>query len=57
MSKSVRIREGVNSMPRVDAINILNSPQWSNPNLNINSPNFRRITSASGAREFTLNAD
>ena len=56
MSKSVQISEGTEFTLRFDAINMLNVPQWNNPNLNINSGSFGRITSASGARTFTMNA-
>ena len=56
LSKSVQITEGTEFTIRVDAINILNTPQWNNPNLEINSSNFGRITGAGGARTFTLNA-
>jgi hypothetical protein len=56
LSKAVRIREGTTFTIRMDAINVLNTPQWGNPNLNINDVNFGRITTASGARTFTLNA-
>lgn len=56
MSKSIQIREGTRFTIRMDAINVLNKPQWGNPNLNMFSNNFGRITNASGARTFTLNA-
>ena len=56
LSKSVQITEGTEFTLRMDAIDILNTPRWGQPNLNINSSNFGRITSASGARTFTLNA-
>ena len=41
---------------RIDAINLLNTPLWNDPNVNINSVDFGRITGAGGARTFTLNA-
>jgi hypothetical protein len=41
---------------RADAINLLNTPQWGDPNTNINAANFGRITTAGGARTFTINA-
>ncbi len=56
LSKSIQIREGTEFTLRIDAINLLNTPLWNNPNLTINSANFGRITSAGGARTFTLNA-
>jgi hypothetical protein len=34
----------------------LNTPQWGNPNLNINGATFGQITTATGARTFTFNA-
>ena len=56
LSKSIQITEGAAFTLRVDAINLLNTPLWDNPNLNINSNNFGRITDAGGERTFTLNA-
>ena len=56
LSKSVQIREDMDFTIRIDAINLLNTPLWNNPNLDIRSVNFGRITSAGGARTFTLNA-
>jgi hypothetical protein len=56
LSKSIQIREGTTFTLRMDAINILNKPQWSNPNLNAFSNAFGQITNASGERMFTLNA-
>jgi hypothetical protein len=63
--KRVRIGENKELQLRVDAINVLNTPQWGNPNLNINSTSFGRITttgsatagagSAAGARTFAIN--
>jgi len=41
---------------RADVVNILNTPQWANPNMDINSGSFGRITSATGTRTVTLNA-
>jgi hypothetical protein len=55
MSKSVTFREGMEFTLRMDAVNLLNTPQWGNPNTDINSNNFGRITSAGGQRTFTLN--
>jgi hypothetical protein len=56
MQKSVQIREGTEFTLRMDAINMLNTPQWGDPNLATNSANFGRITGAGGNRTFTLNA-
>jgi hypothetical protein len=56
LTKRVQIREGTTFTLRLDAINALNTPQWGNPNTDINSANFGRITSAGGARTVTINA-
>jgi hypothetical protein len=53
LSKRVRITETKNIELRVNAINILNTPNWNNPETSINSNNFGQITGASGSREFT----
>ena len=41
---------------RGDAINVLNSPIWDDPDTDINSTGFGRITSAGGNRIIVLNA-
>jgi len=57
MMKKFQIMEGKEFEVRVDAINVLNTPNFANPALSINgNNNFGRITSASGARRFILNA-
>jgi hypothetical protein len=56
LAKRVQIRENTTLTFRADAIDALNTPQWGNPNVNINSADFGRITSSSGARRFTLSA-
>jgi hypothetical protein len=56
VTKRIQIREGTAFTLRVDAINALNSPQWNNPETDINSANFGRITGASGSRTVTINA-
>ncbi|MBI4471397.1 MAG: TonB-dependent receptor [Acidobacteria bacterium] len=56
LSKKIRIGEMRTFTIRADAINILNTPQWGNPNTDINAANFGRITTASGERTFTINA-
>jgi hypothetical protein len=56
MIKRVRLTESKNFEIRVDAVNVLNHPNFGNPTVNINSTSFGRITSASGARRFTFNA-
>jgi hypothetical protein len=54
LSKRVRIGEQKTLTFRADAVNFLNTPQWDNPNLDINSNSFGRITTATGARTVTL---
>lgn len=65
--KRIRIDERKNFEIRVDVRNILNTPWWSDPDTNINSLNFGKMTGSgttgannadinSGARSFTLNA-
>ncbi len=54
--KRVKISETKEFEMRMDAINILNHPLFAAPNLNIDSTSFGRITTASGARTFVLNA-
>jgi hypothetical protein len=39
----------------MDALNVLNHPNFGNPNLNINNATFGRITSATGSRSFVAN--
>jgi hypothetical protein len=56
LSKRVKLDETRELQLRVDAINVLNKPQWGNPTLDINSLSFGRITSATGNRTFTVNA-
>jgi hypothetical protein len=54
-SKRIRISERKSVEFRMDAINVLNHPNWGAPNVNINSASFGRITTATGARSFTGN--
>ena len=67
--KRIRIAETKVFEVRVDAVNILNTPRWTDPiSLDINNPNFGRLTAfdptgsfqqsdtISGARTFTINA-
>jgi len=54
--KRIRIDETKEFEVRVDAINVLNHSNWGNPNVDINSTNFGRITTKTGNRTFTLNA-
>jgi len=48
--KTIRLTERVNMQFNAIFENATNSPQWGNPNLNINDLNFGRITSAGGNR-------
>jgi hypothetical protein len=43
LAKRFQIREGTSFTLRIDAIDALNTPQWNNPNVDINSNNFGRI--------------
>jgi hypothetical protein len=52
--KRVPFREGKEFLLRADAINVLNSPQFGDPNTDINSTSFGRITSAGGSRIVVL---
>jgi hypothetical protein len=54
--KRVRIMETKEFEFRVVATNVLNHPNFGNPDLNINSLTFGRITSATGNRRFTMTA-
>ncbi|HYR87915.1 MAG TPA: TonB-dependent receptor [Terriglobia bacterium] len=56
LSKKLRIAENKTFTLRADAINALNRPIWDNPNTDINSTSFGRITSARGNRTITFNA-
>jgi hypothetical protein len=53
--KRVRLGESKEFELRVDAINVLNHANFGNPNVNINSTSFGRITTAGTARAFTIN--
>jgi hypothetical protein len=55
-TKTVKITEGTTFTLRADAVNVLNHPQWGNPNTTVNGATFGRITSATGNRTVTLNA-
>jgi hypothetical protein len=56
LSKKIQIGEKTSFTIRADAVNALNTPQWSDPNTDINSANFGRIQGASGSRTITINA-
>jgi hypothetical protein len=53
--KRFQITERTQFELRVDAINVLNRPNFGNPITAINSPAFGQITTAGGARSFVLN--
>jgi hypothetical protein len=54
--KRIRITESRNLEFRATAIDALNHPIWQNPNTDINSVNFGRITGADGNRIIILEA-
>jgi len=56
LQKRTRITEKTTFTIRADAVNVLNRPMWDNPNTDINSSSFGRITSAGGTRIIILNA-
>jgi len=54
--KRFRIHENKEFEFRIDAINVLNHPNFGNPSTNINGVNtFGRITTAGGSRRFIIN--
>ncbi len=53
--KRFKLHEAAEFEFRLDAINILNRPNFGDPNTAINNNSFGRITSASGARFFVVN--
>ena len=54
LQKKFVIDEAKSFTIRADAVNVLNTPVWGNPNTDINSNAFGRITTATGARTITL---
>src|SRR5262249_20908733 len=52
--KRFRLRESLQLEMRADAINVLNRPVWGDPETNINSTDFGRITTAGGNRIIVL---
>jgi len=59
LAKRILVRENVAFILRADAVNALNLTNWGDPNVNINSPDFGRITGLAGdatARRFTFTA-
>ena len=53
LQKKFTIDESKSFTIRADAVNVLNTPVWGNPNTDINSNAFGRITTATGARTIT----
>jgi hypothetical protein len=49
LGKTFRLRESLRLEVRADTFNALNHVNYSNPNVNITSPDFGKITSAGGA--------
>lgn len=56
IAKNFELRGGTRLQARLDAFNALNNPNYDNPNSNINSPDFGRISGASGFRRLQLGA-
>lgn len=56
LNKRVRIDEARQLEFRADVTNVLNTPVFNNPNTDINSSSFGRISSAADGRRFTLGA-
>ncbi|PYS32453.1 MAG: hypothetical protein DMG14_34535 [Acidobacteria bacterium] len=52
--KRVRMAETKELEFRMDAVNVLNHPVFGNPDTNINSLSFGRITTATGNRRFNI---
>ena len=53
--KRIRIAESKEFEFRLDALSVLNHANFGNPDVNINSTTFGRITSATGNRTFVAN--
>ncbi len=56
LAKRIPINERFRAVLRADAQNPFNFVRWGNPNTNITSSNFGRVTSASGGRTIQLGA-
>ncbi len=56
VGKRTQIREGATFTLRADIVNVLNQPQWGNPDVDVNSVNFGRISSTQDPRTVTINA-
>jgi hypothetical protein len=50
LAKNFRLTAGTKLQVRADVFNVLNTKLWNNPNTNMNSTDFGRITGAGGAR-------
>jgi len=56
LTKKIRLAESKEFSLRIDAVNVLNHPNWANPNTNINNTLFGRITNTVGTpRTITFN--
>jgi hypothetical protein len=56
IAKRIAITEKVRAVVRADSTNPFNLVRWSNPNTNITSADFGRVTGATGGRTIQLNA-
>jgi hypothetical protein len=56
LSKQISVGEGKSFQIRVDALNVLNHPQFANPVPAMNNLNFGLIQAATGNRMFTFSA-
>jgi len=56
LAKKIQIDESRSITVRADAVNVMNHAVWGNPNTDINSNGFGRITTATGSRTITLSA-
>jgi hypothetical protein len=52
--KRIRIGEGKELEFRADAVNVLNHSNFANPDMDINSPNFGRITETSSENRLII---
>jgi outer membrane receptor protein involved in Fe transport len=55
-SKNFHVNTGTRLQIRADVFNLFNTKQWNNPNTNLNSSDFGRITGAGGARSMQVGA-
>jgi hypothetical protein len=56
LAKSFGLGGGRRLQARIESFNILNRPNYNNPQLATNNVNFGRITGAGGSRTFQLGA-